>query len=272
MQLEEKYQKLQKIIKELESVVVAFSGGVDSTLLLKVAHDVLGDQAIALTSKSEIHSKQELKDADQLAESIGAPHHIIYSDELNNEDFVKNDPERCYYCKKDKFSAILEFAKENGLKYVLDGSNMSDLDDYRPGMKAIKELEVRSPLLEAEMTKEDIRQLSNQLGLPTWNMPSFACLSSRFPYGDRITAEKLEMVDDAEIYLFDKFDLQQLRVRHHDDETARIEVLPQDMNKFFENREEIVKYLKGLGYTYVALDLEGYRTGSMNEVLSEEVK
>ncbi len=271
MNLEQKYQKLQDSLQEMESVAIGFSGGVDSTFLLKVAHDVLGDKAVAVTSKSETYPQEQYEEAQRLAREIGAPHRIIHTEELDNDDFARNDSNRCYYCKKELFSSVLLIARKEGLNYVLDGSNYDDLDDYRPGLKAIKELKVRSPLLEAELTKAEIRELSNRLNLTTWDKPSFACLSSRFPYGDQITQEKLTMVDGAERYLR-KYDFKQLRVRHHDAKTARIEVLSEDMPFFLEHREEVVTAFKSLGYTYITLDLQGYRTGSMNEVLTDEVK
>lgn len=271
MHLDQKYQKLQDLFKEMGSVAIGFSGGVDSTLLLKVAYDVLGDRAVAVTSDSETYPREQLEEAKKLVLLIGAPHRVIYTEELTNEEFSRNDPDRCYYCKKELFSSVLRVAREEGLEYVVDGSNFDDLSDYRPGMRAIKELKVRSPLLEVELTKKEIRELSEQLGLPTWDKPAFACLSSRFPYGDPITQEKLVMIDGAERFLR-QFKLKQLRVRQHDAKTARIEVLPEDMVFFLEHREAVVTHLKELGYTYITLDLQGYRTGSMNEVLSAEVK
>lgn len=269
--LEQKYEKLQRLILEMGSVVVAFSAGVDSTFLLKVAHDLLGDRVLAVTSTSAIRPVETLKEAKDLAISIGVEHRVIQSKELEKEEFVSNDPQRCYYCKKELFEGIWDVAKAEGLNCVVEGSNFDDLDDFRPGMKAIKELQVRSPLLEAELTKEEIRELSKRLNLPTWNKPAFACLATRFPYGERLVADKLTKVGKAEGYLR-QFNFKQLRVRHHDDLTARIEVLPEDMPFFLEHRLEVVARFKEVGYNYIALDLMGYRTGSMNEVLEEEVK
>lgn len=270
MNLDQKYQKLRDIIAEMGSVAIGFSGGVDSTFLLKVAHDVLGDKAVAVTSKSETYPEEQYKEAQRLAKEIGAPHRIIQTEELTNDEFTRNDANRCYYCKRELFSSVLQVAREEGLDFALDGSNYDDLGDYRPGLKAIRELKIRSPLLEAELTKAEIRELSKRLSLPTWDKAAFACLSSRFPYGDKITQEKLTMVDGAERYLRG-FKFKQLRVRQHDAKTARIEVLPQDMPFFLEHREEVVSHLKDLGYIYITLDLQGYRTGSMNEVLDKEV-
>lgn len=266
--LTEKFNKLKEIIKGLENVAVGFSGGVDSTFLLKVAVDILGsDNVLAVTSCSETYPSREFKEASRLVEEIGVEQYVIHSEELDNEDFVRNDKLRCYYCKKELFSEIKEVAREEGYKNVADGSNYDDqINDYRPGLKAADELGIRSPLKEAEITKEEIRKLSKRLGLPTWNKPSFACLSSRFPYGSRINEDELKMVDKAEEFLR-KYSFKQLRVRHHDQHTARIEVLPEDMELLLKEREEIVSLLKELGYIYITIDLEGYRTGSMNEVL-----
>lgn len=268
--LNEKYNKLKEIIKNMGSVAIAFSGGVDSTFLLKVAVDILGkDKVLAVTSRSETYPVKQLQEAKELAESIGAEHYITYTSELENEDFARNNKLRCYYCKYELFSQVQRLAGERGYNKVADGSNYDDqVNDYRPGLKAARELEIISPLKEAMMTKKDIRALSKQLGLPTWNKPAFACLSSRFPYGDEINIDSLTMVDKAEEFL-QGFNFQQLRVRHHDKHTARIEVLPVDMPLLLAEREVIVKKLKDLGYIYVTMDIEGYRTGSMNEVLTE---
>jgi len=264
--LEEKLESLKEILRSLESVVIAFSGGVDSTFLSKVAFDVLGDNALAVTARSETYPRAEFEEALGLAEEIGIKHEAIVSEELDIPEFSDNPVNRCYYCKKELLTKLKEIAEERGLKHVAEGSNFDDLDDYRPGMQAVAELGVRSPLKEAKLTKADIRELSKRFGLPTWNKPSFACLSSRFPYGNRITREKLTAVGEAEIFLRN-LGIRQLRVRHHD-RIARIEVAQEDMEILLQNREQIVEKLKELGYTYVTMDLQGYRTGSMNEVLS----
>ncbi|MCK8816127.1 ATP-dependent sacrificial sulfur transferase LarE [Natroniella sulfidigena] len=272
MNLDQKYQKLQNIITELGSVVIAFSGGVDSTFLSKVCKDVLGDNAVAVTARSSTYPEREFKEAKELAEEIGIEQVVIISEETEVDGFANNPPDRCYYCKHELFSKVEEVAKERNIKYVLDGSNYDDLQDFRPGMKAAEELEVVSPLKEAELTKDDIRELSKRLGLPTWNKPAFACLSSRFPYGEEINEEKLSMVEQAEDYLIE-LGFKQFRVRHHE-QIARIEVAPEERKKFFELEvmDQISAKLKEIGFTYVTLDLAGYRPGSMNEVLDEAEK
>lgn len=268
--LENKFLKLKDILRDLESAAVAFSGGVDSTFLLKAAVEVLGKgNVLAVTSCAETYPSEEEKEAKKLALEMGAEHHLIQTTELDNENFVKNDQKRCYYCKKELFSEVIKVADKKGYNYVLDGSNYDDhLHDYRPGMQAAREMEVKSPLKEAGMTKDDIRALSKEYGLSTWNKPAFACLSSRFPYGDQITVEKLEMVDQAEKFMRNQ-EISQFRVRHHDQNTARIEVLPEDLPLMIKKKDEIVNKLKDIGYTYITLDLEGYRSGSMNEVLDK---
>lgn len=272
MLLQEKFQLLKDNIKKRGSAAIAFSGGVDSTFLVKVAHEVLGDKVIAVTATSSTYPERELKEAIKYAKNIGIKHLIISSEELDIEGFASNPKNRCYYCKKELFTKIKAVAKENFVEYVFDGSNLDDNGDYRPGMQAARELEVISPLKEANLTKEDIRALSKELGLPTWNKPSFACLSSRFPYGKKITIPKLKMVEKAEQFLLD-MGIRQVRVRHHG-EIARIEVAPEERIKFFdaEVMDKIGEKLKDIGFTYVTLDILGYRTGSMNEVLTEEEK
>jgi len=263
--LEEKLDSLKEILRSLGSVAIAYSGGVDSTFLSRVAFDVLGENSMAITAKSETYPRSEFEEATRLAKEIGIRHEITVSEELDIPEFSANPVNRCYHCKKELFTKLKEIASEYGVQHVADGSNFDDLDDYRPGMQAVEELEVRSPLKEAGMTKDDIRELSKQMGLPTWDKPSFACLSSRFPYGNKITREKLTAVGEAEIFL-KGLGIRQLRVRHHD-KTARIEVTEDDMTILLQKKEQIVKKLKELGYTYVTMDLQGYRTGSMNEVL-----
>lgn len=272
MLLKEKFQLLKDIIKEKGSAAVAFSGGVDSTFLVKVAYEVLGDKVIAVTATSSTYPERELKEAIKYAKDMGVKHLIISSEELDIEGFASNPKNRCYFCKKELFTKIKEVAKENAVQYVFDGSNLDDNGDYRPGMQAAKELEVISPLKLAELTKNDIRELSKELGLPTWDKPSFACLSSRFPYGHKITMPKLKMVDQAEQFLLD-MGIRQVRVRHHG-EIARIEVSPEERKQFFdiEVMDKIGERFKEIGFTYVTLDMLGYRTGSMNEVLKKEEK
>lgn len=272
MNLEQKFDKLKDILKELGSVAIAYSGGVDSTFLLKVSKDVLSDNVIAVTAKSSTYPEREFNEARKFVKQFGAKHIVIISEELEIEGFAKNPVNRCYFCKKELFTKVWEVAKENGIKHVLDGSNFDDTGDFRPGMKAAKELSVVSPLKASELTKKDIRELSKRLGIPTWNKPSFACLSSRFPYGNEITIEKLSMVEKAEQLLMD-MGFKQLRVRHHGD-IARIEVASSEREKFFDAdiMDKVGLELQRLGFKYVTLDMLGYRTGSMNEVLTEKDK
>jgi len=272
MELREKYELLKEKIKNYGSAVVAFSGGVDSTFLIKVTYDILKENMMAVTATSSTYPERELKEAKKYAADMGVNHKVILSEELDIEGFASNPKNRCYYCKKELFTKILDIAKENQMKYVFDGANVDDQGDYRPGMVAAKELGIVSPLKEAGLTKEDIRILSKELNLPTWNKPAFACLSSRFPYGNEITKPKLKMVEEAEEFLMN-LGFVQIRVRHHG-EIARIEVSAQERSKFFnlELMDQVGKRFQEIGFTYVTLDLSGYRTGSMNKVLSEEEK
>ena len=263
--LHEKLRKLKEYLSELGSVAVAFSSGVDSTFLLRTAHEVLGDDVIALTARSCSFPGRELKEAEEFCKSEGIRHIIIESEELAIDGFKQNPKNRCYLCKKELFSKMIQTAEEEGIKFVAEGSNLDDNGDYRPGLKAIAELGIKSPLREAGLTKDDIRALSKEMGLKTWDKPSFACLASRFVYGETITEEKLAMVDKAEQLLLD-LGFRQVRVRIHGD-IARIEILPAEFSKLMEDavRDKVNSTLKNLGFSYVAMDLEGYRSGSMNE-------
>jgi uncharacterized protein len=267
MELQNALKQLERHIKKLGSLAVAYSGGVDSTFLLKVAHDVLQDKVIAVTARSSTYPKRELKEAAEFTRSAGIKHIIIQSEELDIKGFTDNPPDRCYLCKYELFSKIKEVAQKYNIKYIAEGSNIDDLGDYRPGMQAIKELGIISPLKDAGLGKDAIRKLSRQMGLPTWDKPAFACLASRFPYGAKITRDKLAMVDRAEQYLLN-LGFKQVRVRHHGD-TARIEVAEAERLKFFdlELMDNIYKQFQKIGFAYTSLDLKGYRTGSMNEVI-----
>ena len=266
-ELQEKYAHLQAYLRLLGSVAVAFSSGVDSTFLLYAAKEALGDQVIAITARSCSFPQRELKEAAAYCEANGIRHFIVDSEELNIEGFSQNPPNRCYLCKHELFEKILAIADEEGIAAVAEGSNLDDNGDYRPGLQAVAELGIKSPLREAGLTKQEIRILSRQFGLPTWEKQSFACLSSRFPYGETITEEKLHMVDRAEQLLLD-LGFSQVRVRIHGT-LARIELLPQEFSKLMEGttRERVNREFRSYGFSYVALDLQGYRTGSMNETL-----
>jgi len=267
--LEQKLAALKAILADMDSLIVAFSGGVDSTFLVKVAFDVLGDRVLAVTATSPTYPLHEFEEAKSLAVRIGCPYKVLESNELEIAGFSENTPRRCYFCKSELFGILKEEARTLGIAEVADGSNCDDLGDYRPGKEAAKELGIRSPLIEAGMTKDDIRELSRALDLPTWDKPSFACLSSRFPYGTSITSSRVEQVGRCEDFLREK-GIRQFRVRYHDN-VARIEVAPKELESFTREpfRSQLVDVFKKSGFQYVSLDLEGYRSGSMNEVLDE---
>lgn len=260
-----KLDQLKTNLKKMGSVAIGFSGGVDSTFLLSVAHEVLGENVIAVTGVSSTFSQKENEEAECFTSNIGIKHVFVDSEEIEIDDFSKNSKNRCYFCKKELFSKIKQAAEDNNISFVLDGSNADDVTDYRPGFKAIKELNVISPLRDAGLTKEEIRNFSKDMGLPTWDKPAFACLASRFPYGTEITKSKLEKVEKAEDFVRN-LGVKQFRVRFHDD-VARIEVLKDDFQTVLRNSDEIAQRFKELGFKYVTLDIEGYRTGSLNEVL-----
>lgn len=251
------------MVLNMRSVLIAYSGGADSTLLVKVAHDVLGEKALAVTTRSPLYPACELEAAKEIANGLGVRHLVVDSDELNIPNFADNPRNRCYICKRELFGQLSRIAKQEGLSYILDGSNADDSSDFRPGKQAAKEFGVQSVLEKAGITKNEVRELSRRLGLPTYNKPSAACLASRFPYGKQITSKALRMVEEAEGYI-KGLGISQVRARHYED-LCRIEVCNDQMHILLEKQDEVVDRLKRLGYTYVTLDLEGYRTGSMNE-------
>lgn len=261
----DKLENLKQILKKMEKVAIAFSGGVDSTFLIKVAKDVLGDKILAVTATSPTYPEFEIKDAKIFTEQNGIRHTIFKSEELKNENFRKNPLNRCYLCKKGLFSLIKKIAEKNNIKYVLDATNFDDMNDYRPGIKALEELGIISPLKDVKLTKKEIRALSKEMNLKSWNKPAFACLASRIPYGIEITEKILKMIEKAEEIL-KKLDIKQVRVRYHN-EIARIEINKNDIPLLLKQSDEINAELKKLGFIYITLDLEGYRTGSLNEVL-----
>jgi pyridinium-3,5-biscarboxylic acid mononucleotide sulfurtransferase len=265
--LEKKIKNLKNYIASLESAIVAFSGGVDSTLLLKLSSDILKDKVAAVTAKSLTFPQSELEDSKTLARELGVKQVIIETNEIKNKKFSSNDRERCYWCKYELFELISNFAKKNNFKYILDGSNYEDTVDYRPGAKAVKKWRVLSPLREAGLTKEEIRTASKELGLSTWDKPAAACLASRIPYGTKITEDLLQKISSAESAL-KKLGFRQVRVRHHGN-IARIELPIHDMPKILDIKikNSVIKSLKNLGYIYITLDIEGYTTGSMNKIL-----
>lgn len=268
--LRQKYERLTDILRRLGSVAVAFSSGVDSTFLVKVAHDVLGSRTVAFTAASDFVPQRDVDDARAFCAQAGIEHHVVPFPILTVPHVRENPKDRCYYCKHALFAHMKELAAEHGLAFVVDGSNLDDDGDYRPGHRALRELAIVSPLHEAGLRKADIRALSKAFGLPTWDKPSFACLASRFPYGNELTPEGLTRVNRAEEFLMAK-GFRQLRVRAHGD-VARIELVPDDIPRFLEEglREETAAFFRSIGFAYTALDLLGYRTGSLNETLAEK--
>jgi len=265
--LREKYDRLLGVLRELGGVVVAFSGGVDSTFLGYAAREALGGRAILATADSESYPSAELEETRRLAAHLGMRHLVIRTREIENPEYVRNAPNRCFFCKEELFTKLRPVAEAEGLPHLVYGANLDDLGDHRPGMVAARQMGVKAPLLEAGLTKQEIRELSRAAELPTWDKPSFACLSSRFPYGDPITLEKLRQVEAAEAFVR-SLGFRQFRVRHHGD-LARLEVAREEMGRLWEEgrAEAIAARLRELGFVHVTVDLRGFRSGSMNEAL-----
>jgi len=265
--LSQKYDRLLDILRGLESVLVAFSGGVDSTFLAKATKEALGGKALLVTADSETYPASELEEAKRLANHLGMRHVVVETRELSNPEYARNSPSRCFFCKEELFTKLRPIALREGMRQLVYGANMDDLGDHRPGMEAAKRMGVSAPLIEAGFWKAEIRELSGELGLPTWEKPSFACLSSRFQYGDAITPEKLRQVGAAEAFLR-SLGFRQFRVRHHD-RLARLEIAQEEMGRLWEDgiQDAIVARLQELGYLYVTVDLQGLRSGSANEAL-----
>ena len=265
---QQKMDALKSILADMGSVIVAYSGGVDSAFLAAAANDALGRGALAVTAKSPSLAPAELKEAVELAERLGLNHRIVETHEVEREDYAANNPNRCFFCKDELYTYLSAYAREEGYEHIANGTNTDDLGDFRPGLNAAKQYGVRSPMVEADLSKADIRELSKDMDLPTWDKPAQACLSSRIPYGSMVTVEALTRIAQAEEFLHG-LGIRQLRVRHHDT-IARIEVEPQDFLTLTDEavRERVVAKFREIGYSYVTLDLQGFRSGSMNEVLA----